>query len=86
MPTFNKYANEVCGGAEVHVIDRKKYQSVTVALHMIKAYLEAIKDGSMKITTGLDIMFGVRGTFENIRTKEVVALLKDCQAERELYM
>jgi uncharacterized protein YbbC (DUF1343 family) len=86
MPTFNKYVNQVCGGAEVHVIDRKAYKSVTVALHMIKAYIQAIKDGSMKITTGLDIMFGVRGTYENIRTKEVDSLLKDCQAERDLYL
>lgn len=39
----------------------------------------------MKVNSGLDIMFGVRGTYENIRTKDVDSLLKECQGERELY-
>lgn len=62
----------------MHVIDRDNYNSVTVALHMIKAYLAAIKDGSMKIYTSMDKMFGVVGTFQNIQTKDVDAILKDC--------
>lgn len=86
IPTFNKHVGEVCGGIEVHFIDMKNFKSVTVGLHLIKAYLLAVKDGSMKVGTGLDGMFGVRGTFTNIRSKEVQEILDDCKSKRDVYI
>jgi len=53
----------------VHITDRENFESVKVALHMIKAYLGAIKDGSMKFNSSLDRMFGVVGFFQNIQTR-----------------
>lgn len=76
----------MCGGAEIHLVDRSNYDSVTVALHMIKAYLYAIKDGSMKINSGIDKMFGVLGLFQTIQTKPVSTILKGCEADRKLYL
>ena len=64
----------------------KSFKSVTVGLHMIKAYLNAVKDGSMTISSGLDKMFGVKGTFENIRSKSVEDILEDCKDLRNLYI
>lgn len=86
MPTFDKYINKVCGGAEIHITDRNNFEAVKVALHMIKAYLSAIKDGSMKFSPSLDKMFGVQGFYQNIQTQGVDAILKDCEYERNFYI
>ena len=64
----------------------KGFQSVTVGLHLIKAYLSAVKDGSMTVGSGLDSMFGVKGTFTNIKSKSVSDILNDCSANRDLYI
>jgi hypothetical protein len=66
----------------VHLIDRENFESVKTALHVMKAFMLAIKDGSMKFATSLDKMFGVQGFYMNIQTKEVDAILQDCQQER----
>lgn len=55
-------------------------------MHMIKAYLAAIKDGSMKISSGIDKMFGVQGFYINIETKSVDGILADCLNNRNLYI
>jgi hypothetical protein len=46
---------------------------------MMKAFKNAIKDGSMKFSTALDKMFGVQGFYMNIQSKEVDAILQDCE-------
>jgi len=38
-------------------------------MHMIKAYLNAIKDGSMKFYNSIDKMFGVVGFLQTIQTQ-----------------
>lgn len=53
---------------------------------MLKAYLSAIKDGSMKFYNSIDKMFGVVGFLQNIQTYQVDAILKNCEAERNLYL
>lgn len=69
IPTFDVYTGKVCGGIEVHLIDRENFESVRTALHVMKAFKAAIKDGSMKFSTSLDKMFGVQGFYLNIQTK-----------------
>lgn len=39
-PAFSKYADERCGGVQIHVTDRDSYQSVETALHMLATALE----------------------------------------------
>lgn len=36
-PTFQKYAGKLCGGAQMHVIDRKKFKPFKTAVAIIKA-------------------------------------------------
>jgi uncharacterized protein YbbC (DUF1343 family) len=36
QPTFQKYADEICGGAQLHVINRKKYKSFKTGVAVIK--------------------------------------------------
>ncbi|MBN2409029.1 MAG: DUF1343 domain-containing protein [Candidatus Aminicenantes bacterium] len=35
-PSFSKFSGEVCGGAQVHVTDRKAYRPFETALHIVK--------------------------------------------------
>jgi len=36
QPTFQKFADELCGGAQIHVINRKKYKSFKTGIGIIK--------------------------------------------------
>jgi uncharacterized protein YbbC (DUF1343 family) len=36
QPTFQKFAGEVCGGAQLHVMDRKKFQPFKTGIEIIK--------------------------------------------------
>jgi uncharacterized protein YbbC (DUF1343 family) len=36
MPTFQKWGSRACGGVQVHVIDREKYEPVKVGIAMVK--------------------------------------------------
>jgi uncharacterized protein YbbC (DUF1343 family) len=38
-PTFSKYKGELCGGAQIHVIDRRQYRSFESSLHIIKTVM-----------------------------------------------
>lgn len=37
LPTFQKYAGRLCGGAQIHVIDREKYKPFKTAVAVLKA-------------------------------------------------
>ncbi|MFC2165582.1 exo-beta-N-acetylmuramidase NamZ domain-containing protein [Acidobacteriota bacterium] len=40
-PTFSKYRGELCGGAQIQVMDRKEYKPFETSLFTIKAVLDA---------------------------------------------
>ncbi len=39
-PTFSKYSGELCGGSQIHVIDRDKFRPLETTLYIIKTILE----------------------------------------------
>lgn len=39
-PTFSKYSGELCGGSQIHVIERDKFKPFETTLHIIKTILE----------------------------------------------
>jgi uncharacterized protein YbbC (DUF1343 family) len=39
-PTFSKYKEELCGGAQIHVVDRAAYRSFDTSLFIIKAVMD----------------------------------------------
>jgi uncharacterized protein YbbC (DUF1343 family) len=43
-PTFSKFAGEICGGAQIHVIDRNVYRPFETTLHIIKTIREMYPD------------------------------------------
>jgi uncharacterized protein YbbC (DUF1343 family) len=40
LPTFQKYAGKLCGGAQIHVTDRAKYRPLLTAAAILKAVYE----------------------------------------------
>jgi uncharacterized protein YbbC (DUF1343 family) len=43
-PTFSKYSGELCGGSQIHVIDRNKFRPFETTLYIIKTILEMYPD------------------------------------------
>jgi len=39
-PTFSKFQGELCGGAQIHVVDRHQYRSFDTSLFIIKSIME----------------------------------------------
>ena len=48
IPTFNKYANELCGGVQIHITDPALYKPVQTALHILDAVIRITGPGVMK--------------------------------------
>jgi len=44
IPTFQKYAGSICGGAQIHVLDRKKFRPLLTAVAILKAVAELYPD------------------------------------------
>lgn len=45
QPTFQKHAGELCGGAQIHVINREKYRPFKTGVAIIKAIHDLYPDG-----------------------------------------
>jgi uncharacterized protein YbbC (DUF1343 family) len=43
-PTFSKYRGELCGGAQIHVIDRNRYRPFASTLYIIKTVRDLYPD------------------------------------------
>lgn len=43
-PTFSKYKGELCGGAQIHVVDREVYRSFETSLHIIRTVMDMYPD------------------------------------------
>jgi uncharacterized protein YbbC (DUF1343 family) len=43
-PTFSKFRGELCGGAQIHVVDRKAYRPFDTTLFIIKAIMDIYPD------------------------------------------
>lgn len=43
-PTFSKYKGELCGGAQIHIMDRNLYKPFDSTLHIIKTVMDLYPD------------------------------------------
>lgn len=43
-PTFSKYAEERCGGVQIHIINRETFRPIETALHMLESLMELWPD------------------------------------------
>jgi uncharacterized protein YbbC (DUF1343 family) len=51
IPTFNKYAGELCNGIQIHVTDIKEYLPVSVALEIFDALVETCPPGTVQFNS-----------------------------------
>lgn len=93
-PMFSKFANEQCGGAQVHVIDRKAFRALETTLWIIKTIRDMYPDAFAFHPDYFDKAMGtakVREALEKGRSvREIVAGfeagLKTFAAERQPYL
>ncbi|PWT92901.1 MAG: DUF1343 domain-containing protein [Acidobacteria bacterium] len=80
-PTFNKYQKQLCGGAQIHVTDRKKYKPVFMTLCLLAILMQDYpdffrwKDPPYEFVHDrlpIDILFGNSWTREMLEAKRPV--------------
>lgn len=72
-PTFEDYANQLCGGVQVHVTDRDKFSATKVGAAMVYTAKELYPYNSatqsyIKLVTGNDYLFKLDKSLEEIFT------------------
>ncbi len=93
-PTFSKYQGELCGGCQIHVLDRGAYRPVETALSVVKAIRDAYPEKFKFDAHYFDRVMGtskVREALEAGRpVKEIVASwqagLKEFAESRRPYL
>ena len=49
IPTFHKFAGELCNGLQMHITDIKIFKPVETALEIFEAIIETSPEGSLEI-------------------------------------
>lgn len=84
IPTFNKYKGQVCGGVQVHVTDRRKFQAVRTGAMVVQT-LYQMYPGNLTISSGINEMFGLPDFQSTIKTTPVDDILKSCQSNYDQF-
>ena len=87
-PTFSKFQGELCGGAQIHVVDRHQYRSFDTSLFIIKTIMELYPEsftfhdeyfdkimGTSRVREALKRGVGVKDIIESY-TEELNSFLK----------
>jgi uncharacterized protein YbbC (DUF1343 family) len=100
IPTFSKFAGEICGGVQLHVRDREKFRSVLTGLKMIRAIMDLFP-GKIEFRKGwrdedysFDLLAGTASTREQLLSgveaeeieKSWAKDLRTFQAKRRRYL
>jgi uncharacterized protein YbbC (DUF1343 family) len=81
-PTFSKFKGELCGGAQIHVIDRNQYRPFESSLHIIKTVMNMYPSHFKFHNEYFDIIMGtskVRQALE--KGSDVKEIIKSYQDE-----
>jgi uncharacterized protein YbbC (DUF1343 family) len=77
-PSFSKFSGEVCGGAQLHVTDRKAYRAFATALHIVKTIRDMYPDNFQFHFDYFDKVMGTSKVREGLESgRAVVDILKD---------
>lgn len=81
-PTFSKYSGELCGGAQIHVIDRDRYRPFESSLYIIKT-IKDMYPGQFKFHNEyIDKIMGTQKVREALeRGVDVEEIIKSCSQE-----
>ncbi|MDH5468247.1 MAG: DUF1343 domain-containing protein [Candidatus Aminicenantes bacterium] len=93
-PTFSKYKGELCGGAEIHVVDRNQYRSFDSSLFIIKTILEMYPENFKFHTEYFDKIMGTSKIREAIEegteVRDIVSIYQEelsrFSKQRESYL
>ena len=93
-PTFSKYKGELCGGAEIHVVDRNQYRSFDSSLFIIKTILEMYPENFKFHTEYFDKIIGTSKIREAIEegteVRDIVSIYQEelsrFSKQRESYL
>lgn len=80
-PTFSKFKEELCGGAQIHITDRYAYRPLETTLHIIKTIRDMVPDKFQFHEKYFDKIMGTSKVREAMLTgvavKDIVAGFKD---------
>ncbi len=80
-PTFEDYANQLCGGVQVHVTDRDKFSATKVGVAMVYSIKE-LYPNEVELQSYLRNITGVNYIYQMTYTLEQVYTLMDKDAEK----
>lgn len=84
-PASSKYQGELCGGAQIHVLDRRAYRAFETTLHAIRALLDLYPERFEFRAAAFDRLAGTRAVREALERGEpveaIVARLEPALAE-----
>lgn len=83
-PTHQKYENEYCGGVQVHVLDRRAFDPIRAALHLLKLIYTMYPD-QVQIRPRASSLMGVPNLHEQIRTEDVDHIIDNWQEDLERF-
>jgi uncharacterized protein YbbC (DUF1343 family) len=83
-PTFSKCKNELCGGVQVHVIDRNAFEPIRTGLTVLKTICAMYPDKAT-VTKWASRLMGIPNLKNRIKTESVDALIKESAADLEAF-
>lgn len=93
-PTFQKYAGRLCGGAQIHVIDRVRFKPFKTAVAILKAVRDLHPEYNLwkeppyeyeAIKMPIDILFGTDKFRKDIDSGESLQTMEDWWTRQSIY-
>ncbi|MDH4272046.1 MAG: DUF1343 domain-containing protein [Candidatus Aminicenantes bacterium] len=79
-PTFSKFAGEQCGGAQIHVADRRAYRPFETALYIVKMIQDMYPEKFQFHVDYFDKVMGTTKVREGLQNGRGAAeIVKDCE-------
>ncbi len=83
-PSFSKWQGQMCGGVQLHVINRDAFQPIHTALVLLKTIIE-LYPGQVEVTPFASKLMGFPDFHERIKTESVEAIEASWQENLEKY-
>lgn len=84
-PTFSKWKGRLCGGVQVHILDREAFEPIGAALHILKTIVDKYPD-DVQLKPYASTLMGVPNLAERIRAESVESIIGSWQADLQAFM
>jgi len=85
-PTFSKFTGQLCGGSQIHVIDRHSFRPFAVSLHILKTILDCYPGHLIFYDKYFDTIMGTSKIRENLMVgKSVQQILSSIEDEQHSF-